>query len=336
MDDRIRQNLKGLVSTLHSEIAEWDAEAKSWKPSHFSTMTHFRPDGQISEIEYQNPDGSVSRVSNDYDDACRLKESRSRDHNGQATSSLYRYDDAGRLIRLVNIDQNGVQSDSKVFSYDAAGRKTPQYFLSIDAGAGAMSFSAGLGESDQTAETLWYDRNHRLLQRVTYTRDTNGKVLKEEMHLHGDAFRFGEIANSSTEEYEQLMAHLTKLLGADRVMAATSYRYDESGRQIERNIQMANLGDTRTTYSYDDRGNAVEEVTVSSRREIEVDQTGNEHFANEISETSSAHYDYQYDRHGNWIERITSSTSRTSSVAQRGSIERRQISYYPNSELPEA
>src|ERR1035438_6608670 len=102
-------------------------------------------------------------------------------------------------------------------------------------------------------------------------------------------------------------------------MATTSYRYDESGREIERSIQMANLGDTRTTYTYDDRGNAVDEVTVSSRREIEVDQTGNEHFANEISETSSAHYDYRYDMHGNWIERVTSSTSGNSSAPQRGS-----------------
>jgi hypothetical protein len=158
----------------------------------------------------------VSRVSKDYDEAGKLKDLRCRDNSGPETGSLYRYDAAGRLIRLVSIDQNGVQSDSTIFSYDAAGRKTAQYFLSIDAGAGAMSFSHGLGESDQTAETLWYDRNHRFLRRVTYTRDTNGKLLKEEMHLDDDAFGFGEIANSSTGEREQLMAHLTKLLGADR------------------------------------------------------------------------------------------------------------------------
>src|ERR1700720_2274614 len=100
-----------------------------------------------------------------------------------------------------------------------AGRKTAQYFLSIDAGSGAMSVSPGLGDSDQTTESVWYDRNHRFLQRVTYTHDANGKLLKEEMHLDDDAFAFDKIASASTEEREQLMAQLTKLLGADRVMA---------------------------------------------------------------------------------------------------------------------
>ena len=334
MDDRSRQSLKGLVSTLHSEIAEWDAETKSWKPPRFSTMTHFRSDGQISETEYHNPDGSVSRFGNYYDDAGKLQESRSRNNNDAENSSLYHYDDSGRLVRVVSIDQNGLQTDSQIFRYDDAGRKTAQYFLPFDAGAGAVSVSPGLGNSDQTTESVWYDRNHRFLERVTYTRDANGKLLKEEMHLDDDAFAFDKIASASTEEREQLMAQLTKLFGADRVMATTSYRYDEGGRQIERRIQMANLGDTRTTYTYDDRGNAVEEVTVSVHREMQVDETGNEHFANETSETSSAHYDYQYDAHGNWIERITSSAAQNSSASQRSNIERRQISYYPNSESP--
>jgi hypothetical protein len=99
---------------------------------------------------------------------------------------------------------------------------------------------------------------------------------------------------------------------------------------------MANLGDIRTTYTYDDRGNAVDEVTVSGHREMPVDETGNEYFANESSETTSAHYEYQYAAHGNWIERITSSAAQNSSALQRSNIERRQISYYPNSESPRA
>jgi hypothetical protein len=73
MDDRSRQNLKGLVSTLHSKTADWDTEAKSWRPPRFTTMTHFLPDGQISEVEYHHPDGSVYRVGNYYDDAGNSK-----------------------------------------------------------------------------------------------------------------------------------------------------------------------------------------------------------------------------------------------------------------------
>jgi YD repeat-containing protein len=133
-----------------------------------------------------------------YDGAGKLRESRSRSNDGAETSRLYHYDDSGRLIRVVNIDRNGQQHDFAIYNYDATGRKTAQRFLPIERNT-AMSFSAGIGESDGTAETVWYDLKHQFLRRVIYTRDADGNVLKEEVRLDDNSF-FGELENASTEQ----------------------------------------------------------------------------------------------------------------------------------------
>jgi hypothetical protein len=156
VNDLARQNLKGPVSTLRPGFVLWDGEAKSWKPPLNSTMTHFRADGQIGEVEYQNSDGSISRTINDYDGAGKLRESRSRSNDGAETSSLYHCDDSGRLIPFVNIDRNGQQHDFAIYNYDATGRKTAQRFLPIERNT-AMSFSAGIGE-------IGWDRRNRLVR----------------------------------------------------------------------------------------------------------------------------------------------------------------------------
>jgi hypothetical protein len=333
VNDLAHQNLKGPVSTLRSGVALWDGETKSWKAPLNSTMTHFRADGQIGEVEYQNSDGSICRTINDYDGAGKLKESRSRSNDGAETSSVYHYDDSSRLVRIVSIDQNGLRRDAAIYNYDPNGRKTGQIFVPVQMGNGAMAFSAGMGESDETAETVWYDIEHRFLRRLTFTRDACGRLLKEEVHLGDDVF--GKIENASTEQREALMAQLTMLLGPDRVMASTSYLYDERGHQIERRTQMAGMADNRTTYTDDDRGNPVDEITVFIQREMQADETGNQHFGTENSQTSRAHYDYQYDAHGNWTERIVSTLAETSSTPQRSNVERREIGYYPNSDAAE-
>ncbi len=99
-------------------------------------MTHFRTDGQISEVEYHNSDGSISRTINDYDSAGKLKESRSRSNDGTETRSLYHYDDSGRLVRVVNIDRNGQQHDYEIYNYDLTGRKTAQRFVPVERSTG--------------------------------------------------------------------------------------------------------------------------------------------------------------------------------------------------------
>jgi YD repeat-containing protein len=128
------------------------------------------------------------------------------------------------------------------------------------------------------------------------------------------------------------MAELTSVLGADRVMATVSYRYDDQGGPIERRTAIGGVADDRTVYTYDERGNPVGEVTIFVQREKQVDDT-EKNFANEKSRTTCARHDYRYDAHGNWTERVTSTLSETASEPQPSSIERREIGYYATADL---
>jgi len=156
--------------------------------------------------------------------------------------------------------------------------------------------------------------------------------LKEEVRLDDNSF-FGELKNASTEQQEALMAELTRVLGADRVMATVSYKYGGQGHPVERRTEMGGVADGRTAYTYDDRGNPAGEVTIFVQREKQVDETEKEHFANENSQTACARHDYRYGAHGNWTGRVTSTLSETASGPQPGSIERREISYYATADL---
>jgi YD repeat-containing protein len=220
MNDLERQNLRGSISTLHSETSEWDASAASWRPQRISAMTHFRSDGQISELELQYVDGSFFRSTNDYDDAGRLIESRSRTNNGADTKSLYRYDSASRLIRVITVVAKGAQRDTTLFTYDETGRTTVKIFLEIEVAKQAMSFSADSGSSYNSDEAIFYDKAGKLLRRTTFTRDDRGRLLTAEDHVDDNLFGPEAFPDASSEEKQAVLAAFTQALGADRVISS--------------------------------------------------------------------------------------------------------------------
>ena len=156
--------LKGTVSTLRTEFAEWDAAVQAWKQPRPMSMMHFRPDGQPSEVEYYNPGGDVSRIVNDYDCSGRVLQSRSRNGTAKESVSVNEYDSAGRLIRVYTIEPNGKQRDTQTFTYDEAGHKAAKIFLDVDMNEGGMATSSSVEvyDADDTVEQSAYDRNGRL------------------------------------------------------------------------------------------------------------------------------------------------------------------------------
>ena len=63
MSDLARWKVRGPVRTLRNEHAEWDPSQDTWRaPRSFSTVT-FRHDGQVSDRECHNPDGSAVDIS---------------------------------------------------------------------------------------------------------------------------------------------------------------------------------------------------------------------------------------------------------------------------------
>ena len=87
--------------SVRTEWAEWDLTNEVWKAPMRVTVEEFRPDGKLRVTECRNPDGSVSRSINSYDDAGLLIEPRFENSDGTAGRETYSYDDRGRPIRSV-------------------------------------------------------------------------------------------------------------------------------------------------------------------------------------------------------------------------------------------
>ncbi len=104
---------------MRTELATWDAAKEKWEPPTRQGSVRFRPDGQIAEIN----DGSNSRTTYAYNQAGQILETRSESEDGPF-KTIYTYAGSGRLVRTIIIDENGNESGSEVFNYDAGGRKT--------------------------------------------------------------------------------------------------------------------------------------------------------------------------------------------------------------------
>ncbi len=342
MPDLSRWNVRGPVETLRTESAEWDLATEAWNAPRAFNMIRFRPDGRISETEYHNPDGSIFRTINLYDEAGRIRESRFHSNDTITGKQIWFYDDSGRPVRLTDVDQEGVERESALYSYDANGHQTKIVFLpklepntGIDYSSFAETSYAAPGAATVTTvcdQVLFHDENHRLRQRLAITRDAEGRVVKEEMRLAGQITFPGmpaELENASPEAHQAAVHIFQKLFGPDKPMMSTTYVYDQSGRRIERHMRMSDFGDHRTTFHYDDRDNAIEETSVDTTRGMQIDSEGNLRSAKETSQTQLFRLAYKYDAHGNWTERVVWSRLEPNPKFQRSNIERRQFTYHP-------
>jgi hypothetical protein len=303
---------------------------EEWRPSGPTMLIRFRPDGQIIGTEAFNPDGSIARTACVYNEAGQILETRLQMNDGPVSRITSSYDGAGRISRTVNIDEKGVGSESEIYRYDPIGRKTKIQFLpkvegnvgySVDSEGGAALFGVSgaatmttiYDDHDRAIEVTVHDAVHRLLRRTTLTRDSAGRLLKQEV-LAGTTPVFPEfedqLKNAPPEDRESIQAALAAAFGPNNVLVTVTNRYDEKGRRVERTMTMGTLGGDRTTFNYDDHDNPIEEIT----------------------EEPSKEYNrciYKYDAQGNWTERGVGTVVEPGKDYRRSDIERRQITYNP-------
>jgi YD repeat-containing protein len=129
MSDLAKWKVRGPVRTLRKEHAEWDPSQGTWQvPRGVSTVT-FRHDGQVSEGEFHNPDGSVARWARVYDNDGRIIEEQSWRDDGPRSTVGYSYDALGRLAARGDVAPDGTRREAETCRYDGAGRKTKVTFL---------------------------------------------------------------------------------------------------------------------------------------------------------------------------------------------------------------
>jgi YD repeat-containing protein len=114
----------------------------------------------------------------------------------------------------------------------------------------------------------------------------------------------------------------------EQAFSTATYTYDANGRLIERIRKMGALSDERTTFEYDDRGNAILESSEERHREVRMDADGVPQYTDQGTITQDTRFDYVYDEHGNWTERVAWHRVLTQVEFRRSNVERRAITYY--------
>jgi YD repeat-containing protein len=330
-------NVHGAVRSLRTEFAEWDLTLEQWRAAHHFTLVRFRPDGAISESEHHNPDGSIVRSGYAYDAAGRMQEVRFGMNDDPTSRSIYSYDESGRLTRVFGMDQDGAEHESEVYSYGNDRTKTKVYFVpkhvagsfmyAVEGTAqhygapGATTVTTRYEAGGNPGEVLFHDEGRRLLRRVVYTRDDAGRLMKEEM-LAGEQSPFADIEDEAAREA------LAKLFGPEHVISSTTYTYDAKGRTRERRTRMGEVGEHRTIFRYDDRGNPAEETHEEASREMDLNDDGNLQVTKERSSKQNVRFEYQYDAQGNWLEQVVWGRMEPNPNFERSNITRREIAYY--------
>ena len=353
MSDLARWELRGPVRTLRTQFAEWNPEAGDWWPLKNRFVATFRVDGQLSEIEHYNPDGSVPREVRVYDDAGRLTEDQWWSNDVLTRRVVHTYDVGGRSALAVTVDLDGTKHETERSKYDDNGRKTKVVFLPVPETSGATCSTGSCGtmygvegtdvaysapgattsttiydEHDRPSEVSFYDANNALVSRVEFSRDQDGRVLSERMEFAGPGGLLGPAfdANVPADERASMM-ELLKTVFDDQAFSVATYAYDEKGRRIETIRRMGKLSEERVTVRYDDFDKPVEEVRSDVSREMRMDD-GVVKTEERPSHVQHVRFEYQYDAHRNWTERIVSQRLEPTADDRPSNIERRTIAYY--------
>jgi YD repeat-containing protein len=324
MSDLAKWSVQGPVHTLRTEH----------EAPHF-TLVRFHPDGRIDEIEYHNRDASVSRSSYTYDAAGRIQETRFGMDGGAITRNIYSYDESGRLTRIVTVDPEGREREPETYSYSQDGKRTRVSFIPKQEPNAGYGIDCSGFASDETGapldEVLLYDDDHRLVNRLTYKRDSAGRLVNDEMHA-GEQGPFPNLEkaleNASPAAREALMAMLADVFGPHKVLSSRTYTYDGKGRLVERRLRMGELGGHRTTHRYDDRDNLIEETTEHTSHDMQFDEAGKISPTKDISRTQHLRFEHTYDAHGNWTEQVVFSRLEPNPNFERSNAVRRVITYY--------
>ena len=345
MSDLAQWKLSGPVRTARIEFAEWDSARHEWQAPRHYTLLSFRPDGNTSDSEAYNPDGSITRVHYSYEESGRLRETRFQNGDGPVSKVVHSYDDAGRPLRVVHVEPDGSERESEVNSYAPDGTRTRMYFTpklppdvpfgfaiegteqSVSV-AGAQTAATVYGENALAREVLFHDGEHRLLRTLLLHRDDAGRLVRiemkagEEMKLPGMQ---AELDQMPAQAREAMAGLLAKLYGPENV---TTYQYDDKGRMTERRMQIGEISDNLTRYRYDDRGNPSEQDIEDTSRDMEIDEEGRLQPVQERSHRQNVRFEYRWDARGNWTEQTVWMRTDPNREFERSNIERREITYY--------
>ncbi len=351
MSDLARLELRGPVRTLRTQFAEWNPETGDWWPLKNRFVAMFRGDGQLSEIQHHNPDGSIPREVRIYDEGGRLTEYQWWAHDVLTRRILHTYDAGGRPAAAVTVDVDGTKREAELCRYDENGRKTKVVFLRVPESSascstgscgtmygvegtdvaysapGATTTTTIYDEHERPSEVTFHDADNARVSRVVFSRDHDGRVLSERMEIADRRGLLGPAIDANTPKDERAsLMELPEAVFEDHTWSLATYAYDEKGRRIESVRRLGKLSEERVTVRYDDFDNPVEQVRSDVSRDMRMED-GAVKSEERPSHVQHVRFEYQYDEHGNWTERIVWQRMEPNADEQPSNIERRAITY---------
>ena len=188
---------------------------------------------------------------------------------------------------------------------------------------GATRQTTTYDEYGRSVESIFQDAAGELIRRVVLTRDTAGRVVDEESQAIA-AFTLPESPDLSTDDRAKMQALMLQAFGSMK----TSNQYDAAGHLMLQTRQSGRLGETRTTYTYDDRDNPIEQSEIGVQRGMNLDTDGTSHVTPDTTRIHDTRFAYVYGAHGNWTERILTSRFTVEGEFVTSNAERRAIEYW--------
>src|SRR5262245_49589978 len=147
--DLALSDMRGPVRSLREEHARWNPGLDIWDAPRGFTLFTFRPDGQVSEREFHNPDGSVARLSREFDAGGRVVAERSWGGQGVGRTTVYEYDASGRPAATLQVTPDGARRQVETCSYDADGRQTTVVDLTTVSGVNCHRVDGTMVRSEE-------------------------------------------------------------------------------------------------------------------------------------------------------------------------------------------
>jgi YD repeat-containing protein len=355
MSDRERAGLRGPVQQCTEEQAIPAFE--NVPAATYTTTTKYSPQGRIlpsttsNSVEAGPPEFSTTYT---YDSTGLLLKQPVTSPGSPAVESKYNYDDKRRVVSMT-----GNPEQTSTFEYDDQGHKTrilsPGSTVASALPASiAYEFPAPenedpylpipargrtkilFNEQNQPVEWQVSDANGNLVNRLIRTDDENGRLAEQRYTMENVLLTFPVETQqellADPAAAEELSRQFTQLLGEQRNLTRTTYRYDADGRLIEKHNHMGTSVEIISKTAYNEHFDKSEELTVTIGDSITpADQQSGEPSSSTPppSQKSVTRYSYKYDNLGNWTEQRTASAS----SANDATVIRRTLIYYSSESL---
>jgi YD repeat-containing protein len=293
----------------------------------------------------ENPDGSESKITHEYDDAGRLTMARTESEAGVQNLQVHEYDNAGRLLRVLARNTDGNDRMVESYEYDASGRKIKTRYAdvatqrpdthyawgvegtdSVYSAPGAAKLITLHNDRDQPTKLSFHDIGDREVSRVEFRYNDAGRLIEEAQTMSEEVLPPEMLASLNPAQLETAR----KLFGFGSGSLRRTHAYDDQGRRIETRSDLGPLGFDRKTVTYNEHDDPVTEIGEHQERECAIDDEGRiaQSPARETVSRSETRFHYEYDSQGNWVSKTVEGRAGTEGDFAISAVERRTITYF--------